>query len=106
MVIDFDKYMIFFGGESSNSKDLKQNKNHMKFWLTDVNGKCLLCERGEERELVAICLPSLLHFIRSSEEHWTAGSGQRNMVPIWLHRAEQCQWDFGLILAAVFMGQG
>lgn len=63
----------------------KQNRNHMKFWLIDVRRSCPLYERGEERELIGL--------LAQGNETW--------FLP-WLHRTEQCQWDFGLILCSCF----
>lgn len=75
----------------------------MKFWLIDVNRNCLLCERGEERESIVMCLRSLLHHVVGQRN---TGLLSQGMVLAMLHRAERCQCDFGLILEAVFTGQG
>lgn len=112
LVIDFGKYILLFGGNSSNSTDFKKKPKQKNQKPPEISAhRCkgelsVVWVHGKERELIVMCLHSLLHLPVAQRNTGLLAQDSETWLLPWLHRAEQCQWDFGFILAAVFMGQG
>lgn len=70
----------------------------MKFWLPGVNENCLLCKRGEGKELIVMCLHSLLHPL--------VGQKNTGLVPAMAAQSRAMPGAFWVDPCSCFMGQG